>query len=224
MRILDNIEAYCVLLDKRLDFWSTLEQSFQNIGIVLNPLVVGKDNLDITYFHKDVDMTPPIYATTNMYPSWINGTNAFNAWMSHRKILEYAYDKKLDKIMIVEDDVEISHDFQVIMQDVDKFINNNRCDILQFGGYHHNNTTEVSKHVLKTKASGGWHAVIISKEIIPLLLSFQPIGPFDWICEQFIQPKYDCYCVHPGIINQKDGFSYIENSHLSKPSRESLGQ
>lgn len=220
--ILENITAFCVLLDKRIEFWPELESQFKSVGINLKGLLVGKEKINHEYFHHDVNEKPPIYDTTNQYPSWVNGTNAFNAWISHKKILRFAYHANLDKVMIIEDDVKIEPDFNEIMEDVNRFFDNRSFDILQFGGYHHNNTTKVSEHVVKTKASGGWHGVIISKSVIPLLLSFEPIGPFDWICEQFIQPKYDCYCIHPGIINQKDGFSFVENSNLTKPDRYSL--
>ena len=224
MSILNNITTFCVLLDKRLEFWEELYTSFNSKGVQLNPFVVGSQNLDLQYAHKDVDTKPPIYTTTNMYPSWVNKNNAYNAWLSHRKILIYAYEQNLDRVMIVEDDVAISEDFDQILRSVNNYFYNRHFDLLQFGGYHHNNTEKVSEHVVKTKGSGGWHAVIIDKSIIPLLLSFQPIGPYDWICEQYIQPKYDCYCVHPGIINQKDGYSFVEECNLTKPDRFSLGE
>lgn len=223
--ILNQINAYCVLLDERIDFWQKLSEDFMNHGIAIYPCIVGSKNLEqYVYMHHDINELPPRTITTNPYPNWVNKPNAYNAWLSHRKILEFAYQRKFEKIMIVEDDVAISDDFNEVMKDVDAYFANKHFDILQLGGYHHNNTHQVSSHIVKTTSSGGWHAVVIDQAIIPLLLSFQPIGPYDWTCEQFIQPKYECYCVYPGVINQKDGYSFVEGCNLTKPNRFSLGE
>jgi hypothetical protein len=84
--------AFCVLLDKRVGFWPELESSFSRVGITLEKFLVGDGKLlpEDEYHHIDLQQTPPIYSNTNMYPSWINKPNAFNAFLSHRKILEYA--------------------------------------------------------------------------------------------------------------------------------------
>lgn len=213
--------AFCLLLDKRADFWPELNRSFSNVGITLNKFLVGDGKLfpREEYNHIDIEELPPIYPTTNMYPSWTNKPNAYNAFLSHRKILEYAYVKNLNNIMIVEDDVKIEDDFTEILSKATDFLDTHNVDMLYLGAFHHNNTELVSNNVLKLKQSGGFHAVIISKKIIKLLLSFLPLGPYDWLAEQYIQEKYDCYAIYPSIVSQKDGYSFVESSNLTKPSR-----
>ena len=66
---------------------------------------------------------------------------------------------------------------------------------------------------------GGFHAVIITRYVAEILLTFDAIGPYDWICGQYLHDTVDCYAIYPAVINQISGYSFVENSSLVKPSR-----
>lgn len=226
MSILHQItEIHCVLLDKRIHFWPEIQKSFNDNGLRINPFIVGDGQTMPKASYKCIDenVTPPLYLTTNYYESWVNRPNAFNAYMSHYKILEEAMKRGLPNVMIVEDDVKIEDDFHEIIAKTGDFFEKNRWDLVYFGAFH-KGTQQITENIVKTTGqSGGWHAILINASLFPLLLSFLPIGPFDWICEKFIQSKYDCYGIYPCVISQKDNvFSIVENSNLEKPSRFAL--
>jgi len=217
--------ATCLLLDKRTEYWPKIEGDFKKVGISVIPCLVGAGELfpEEMYHHIDTPELPPQYLTTNFYPSWINKPNAFNAFLSHRKMIENAIREDRQNILIIEDDVQVEEDFIEIINKVSPFFESNEWDMIQFGAFHHNNTEKISDNILKTRSSGGWHGVLINKSLFKLLYSFLPIGPFDWISEQFIQPNFKCYAIYPSIISQRSGlYSYVEGSNLEKPSRFAL--
>lgn len=222
MNLIKKIDAaYCVILDKRIDFWPELKREFNKKGIDLQKFVVGdgKTLSEKEYDYIDVNYNPTLYSVTNFYPSWVNKPNAYNAFLSHRKIIDMCYIQNKNNVLIIEDDVFIESDFDEIMKNIDGYFDSHDFDMIQFGGYHAGKTKEILPNLLKTTDTGGWHGVLINRSLFRILLSFLPVGPFDWICGQYLQQKYDCYCIYPSIISQKDGYSYVESSQLSKPSR-----
>lgn len=220
--IVDSIDiAYCVILDKRIDFWPDLQKSFADKGIDLKKFVVGdgKTLPEKEYSLIDIPEKPPLYNVTNFYPSWVTKTNAYNAFLSHRKIIDTCFLRRNKNVLIIEDDVFIENDFNEIINNIGDYFENNQFDLIQFGAYHSGKTQEILPNLLKTSDSGGWHGVLINNSIFRHLLSFLPVGPFDWICGQYIQNNYNCYSIYPSIISQKNGYSYVEGSELDKPSR-----
>lgn len=226
MSLINEIDvAACLLLDKRVEYWMKLQADFKKVGIDVAPCLVGEGKLfpNEMYYRVDTPDLPPQYLTTNFYPSWINKSNAYNAFLSHRLMLEDAIKGGRKNLLIIEDDVQVEDDFLEVIENVSPFFKENKWDMIQFGAYHHNNTERVTDNILKTKASGGWHCCLINETIFKLLYSFLPIGPFDWISEQFIQPNFNCYSIYPSIVSQRSGlYSYVEGSNLEKPSRFAL--
>ena len=124
MSLINQIDiAACVLLDKRAEYWPDLSKNFKKVGINVVPCLVGNGELypKSQYYHIDVPDLPPQYLTTNFYPSWINKPNAFNAFLSHRKMLEDAIKGNRRNLLIIEDDVKVEDDFLEIIEKVSPF-------------------------------------------------------------------------------------------------------
>jgi hypothetical protein len=224
MKLIPNIEkVFCLLLDKRYSVKDDIAMSMQSIGISRTEFfLVGNGSLPEKYDHVDLHMLPPVLPNTNFYPSWLQRPNAYNAYLSHAKILNKAKELGLSNVMLVEDDIFIEPDFFQILPKIEEFLDNHEWDMFYFGGYHNDSAKKLTDNILELHGSGGWHAVVLKTKIIDDLLAYGPIGPMDWITGQYIHNKYKCYAAFPSIISQKDGHSFVEGHHLTKPSREKL--
>ncbi len=213
--------SYCLLLDKRIDNWKEIQESFAKKNINLQSFLVGDGKLDgYKYSHVDVASIPPVYHNSINYRSWYR-ESTFNAWLSHRKIIQKSLEEGFDHVMIVEDDVFIEDDYDSILAKAAPFFKDNKWDMIYLGGYHNQDSWQLTtnENVIKLKGSGGWHAVILTELIMVKMLEFNPIGPMDWITGKYIHPDYDCYAIYPSIVSQKSGYSFVEESQLNKPSR-----
>lgn len=145
-------EIHCVLLDKRIHFWPEIQKSFNDNGLNINPFIVGDGHTlpKASYKYIDENTNPPLYHTTNYYDSWINRPNAFNAYMSHYKILEDAFKRNLPNIMIVEDDIQIEPDFHEIINKTGDFFEKNHWDLIYFGSFHKETQPTECESVIKT--------------------------------------------------------------------------
>jgi len=219
--LLDN--PYCLVLDKRLAKWKEWYQpQLQEVGI--DPymfLTGGMDINGLCYDRRNVDELPPHYGVhSTTYPTWFRRPNAYNAWLSHKKIMEMALSIRHDHILMLEDDAFPEKDFRDIYSDCERFFEQNEWDMVYLGCYTKNNLKDVGhKYVRRMTGGAGFHGVVISERIMKILIDFLPIGPFDWICEKHIMPRFKCFAITPCIISQDDGFSYVEDSVLKKPDR-----
>jgi GR25 family glycosyltransferase involved in LPS biosynthesis len=209
------------MLDKRIDMWNDLKSQFAKININLQLFLCGDGSLELPYSHIDINQLPPQYVSSINYATWFSRPSAFNCWLAHRKILQKTLDENLANVLIVEDDAFIENDFEEILAHTEDFWNQNSWDMIYFGSYlsQGNWSYTSNKNILKVHNCGGWHGVLINKNVITTLLQYPPLGPFDWLCSQVIHPNYNCYAIYPSIISQKSGFSFVENSNLEKPDR-----
>lgn len=212
--------AYCLILDKRIEFWSNLQDSFNQKGINLQKFLVGDGALNEEYSHIDINENPYVYHNSIDYMTWYTPP-PYNAFLSHKKIIKKSLEEGQDHVLIVEDDVFIENDFDEMLWKVEPFFHDNKWDAVYFGGYHRNGSWNLTPNdsVIKLNGSGGWHGVLLTKPIMEELVNAIPIGPYDWQMGKFYHNRYDCYAIYPSIISQKSGFSYVENSNLDKPSR-----
>lgn len=212
-------------LDKRINLALELQkESYKQFGQTPELFIVGdgKTLPESLYDHIDINELPPVYTKSIAYPTWWERPNAYNAWLSHNKILKHTLVQGYENLLLFEDDAFIEKDFSEVLSAASDFLANNKSDMLYLGGYHRPGswTYTENEKVIQINGSGGWHGVVISKHIIEELLRFAPIGPYDWICGNYIHSRYKCYAIYPSVISQRDQIhSYVENSTLNKPSR-----
>jgi len=206
-------QVYCLYLDKRLD-----RQEYIKDHVEHTAFIAGDGSMDTKYNYIDTPDLPPKFKQSINYPTWWNSPNAFNAWKCHNIILNDALDKGYERILLLEDDVEFSEDFKEGLNNFLEFEKMNYWDMFYFGCYHNNKSLHVnSKGIRKMNGGGGFHGVALKTKIVELLCLLPPIGPYDWISGKLLHKNYHCYSSNPTIINQTDGFSYIEGKILSKP-------
>jgi GR25 family glycosyltransferase involved in LPS biosynthesis len=136
-------------------------------------------------------------------------------------LLKKAYDEGINNLLMLEDDIEFSVDFNEILSKTGDFFHKNTWDCIYLGGYHNKSGLfKITKNLYKTTNSGGTHGWICKiQKIYPLIAQYGPIAPIDTIMSMYVQQHLNCYAINPSIINQKSGWSYMEQCDLTKPSR-----
>lgn len=214
--------ARCLVLDKRYEEFARIKKEWQLLGIDVIPFFCGDGTHNIEYNHIDRKVLPPYYTNTIPYPTWLYKTSAYDAFLCHQQILQDFTNNsnQTDRLLLLEDDSFIENDFTDIL---DKANPPDDFDMLYLGCYNYDGSSQPTenKNLRKLYGSGGWHGVILTRPVVIKLLQFNPIGPYDWICGQ-LHKQYKCFGIYPCIVSQKDGWSFVEDSHLSKPDRYKL--
>lgn len=216
-----QIRTICLNLDLRLDNWLTnILPKWKAIGIHPESFICGSSNLDYQYNHQDEQIIPQKYSNSINYPTWFARPNAYNAWKCHRKIFEIAYFSGDNALLLLEDDAIPEDDFVDIYEKCKDYLNNNPIDMLYFGCYSNGNLIDIGhKYIKRMNGGGGFHGVLLNRNIMKQLLAFAPLGPYDWMTQEYIHPYHKCYAITPCIISQESGYSYVENNTLVKPDR-----
>lgn len=223
-KLLEQIKsAQCLVLDKRINLFHDLKWDLSEKGICLQPFIAGDgSNKDLEYDHIDTKELPPRYQQSINYATWWNRPAAYNAWLSHKKMMEQTLHDGYDHILIIEDDAFIEKDFDEILLKTELFWLDNTYDIVYFGCFLNEQKWEPTsnENVLRVQRCGGLHACLLTKPIIEELLKFPPIGPYDWILSEYkFHEVFKSYAIYPSIISQRSGYSFVEESNLDKPSR-----
>jgi GR25 family glycosyltransferase involved in LPS biosynthesis len=225
MNLLNEIfgiyNAYCLILDKRIDNWKDIHSQFLTKGLNVQRFLVGNGSLQEEYCHVDTPELPPAFSESINYETWWKTPNPYNAWISHRKIIGKSLAEGFDHVLILEDDVFIEDDFDEVLSKTKQFFKDHKWDAVYFGGYHNPNSWKftTNDNVIKLAGSGGWHAVCLTRPIMEKLMTLPPIGPYDWTMGKYLHQQYDCFAIYPSIISQQSGFSWVEMGNLEKPSR-----
>jgi hypothetical protein len=213
-------KAMCLTLDKRYHKALEIRTEAAKLGINVQLFIGGDGTLVLPYNHIDTPEMPPHMPHMTTYPAWHARPNAYNAWKCHQKILDYALEKDIDPLLMLEDDVIFESDFEKIINESKDFLNNNEWDMVYFGWYSNGHLHYIGHpHVYRFMGGAGFHGVLMRKHIIEKLVVMPPLGPYDWMCGQWIHPEFKCYAIHPSIITQVSGYSYVEDGNLEKPDR-----
>lgn len=206
MKLTDFDRVHLLALDKRKNFWRGIDKQFANHGVKVERFIVGKGN-DPTLTYSMVD-GPDLGTWNNNYSN-----NARYAYEAHRKMLQSAIDDNLNSLLLLEDDVVLTEDFDETLEVVSKEIEENdiQWDSLNLGGNLTWSTGKrVSSHLIKNlEGAYCFQCIGLKRPVIQALLDAPPIGPMDFIHARIIQPTFDCFSVFPPIAPQRNTFSYV---------------
>ena len=222
----DKVLVLC--LDKRIDIWTDLEYDLKKRKWDHELIIAGNPganhNYDVIkdrnykYSIYDTDEFPPVYSQSIQYPSWWARPNAYNAWKTHNYMLKLSLERKYESVLFLEDDILITENYDKQEDLIKGFSKHNIWDMFYLGSFlnvESNNSYDV---VPLYGNAGGWHAVALKKDVIKKLIQFPPLGPYDWMCQKFIQinSNYLCYAANPCFIRQRGAFSYVEGHYLGR--------
>ncbi len=214
----------CLCLDLRKDLWRELESQCLAKGWDFKPFICGGGgdrglDPELTYDIIDTDERPILYNESIRYRSWWDRLNAYRAWKSHRRMIRQSLDAGYESVLFLEDDVTFFPDFDENLLKTEKTIKerNLEWDLFYLGSFTNQKHHLILPNIAVADVGvGGWHSVALKRNVMEKLLEFNPIGPYDWICQQYILHKYYGYYTVPPLTRQQGTFSWVEGHYLGR--------
>lgn len=212
--LFDNLTSFCLTIpERRNHFKDHIKPVAKQHGIDAREFLAGRDI-------QDGSDLPPRFANSTTYPTWWKTPRPYNAWKAHNAIFRKAKELNLTRVLMMEDDSEFSHDYREVIDSVADFFKENFSPLIYLGSYLQEGRYEmVAPHIARVNGCGGLHGVIIHHSLFDKLINLNPLGPYDDTISRLYHRTYEAYAIVPQVINQKSGFSFIENCNLEKPKR-----
>ncbi len=192
-------KIYCINLDRRPDRWAECQLEFEKINLNVERVsaIDGRKIKNNTRLKNGA-----LALTLTVYD-----------------IITEAIEKKYNKILILEDDIEFTEDIKVFNEEISSLPSN--WDLLYFGGNHNihagsSQPVKVNEHFKRLHNTYSTHAIGISLtglSIIDAKLKTH-IKEIDVLYAE-IQKVANVYCFNKLLATQRDGFSDIENVDVS---------
>lgn len=187
-------EIHCINLDRRTDRWQECVEEFNkhNLKVERYPAFDGK-NLDTHPFLNPGQM---------------------GAIYSHRGIIEKAKERKLNNILILEDDVQFDEELNFKFSEIYDRIPQD-WDVILFGGNHSANNPWASgeliyydENVYKVTYSLALHCYAVKSTIFDLAIeTFSKMNKTNDSLFADIQKDINCYIIRPHLAWQRPSYS-----------------
>lgn len=193
-------------LDKRQSERDRIKTLTASHGREAEFFTVGKGKENLAYSRIDSDDVSILWKSGQ----FANLPNSFHAFESYQNIINHARHDSIDKLLLLEDDVDFTPNFAEVFSSAIS-----QCpkdwDMLYLGANHTwSPTFGVSENVLRLSGSVCWHAVALRHTIFNTILGWSADRPIDKMAADSLHTKYDCYAVWPNIAIQKPSFSNVE--------------
>ena len=231
MNLSDIDKIICLCLDKRVKLWSELDEQVKSIfGRPMQKFIVGDgQSLDGHAYDKvDNNEKPPstqsgskiggLALSTSNHPmpetskSWMNRPNAYNAWKSHKEMMNIVLDEGASNALFLEDDAYFTNDFVENLQQIEY----EEWDGLWLGSYHRGNQSHYDMYekfeIKLSQGHAGFHACILKRNVIEEVVKHPPIGPIDLILGSVISSRYDFGVCVPNLAIQRSTHSFVEDT------------
>ena len=191
-------EIHCINLDHRTDRWEHACAEFSKLGIL--------DRVSRFSAIKEED-------------------GRIGVIKSHLAIIKAAREKKLENVLILEDDVQfIGEDPSGILAKALTQIDDIDYFLFYLGANIHNNLHKVRDNLLKAQVAYGAHAVCYSKRVYDLFVDFfggmcridRREDILDVYLSENFQAKYVCLLLNPMIATQFNSYSDIEKKFVDQ--------
>lgn len=204
---------FCINLDRRQDKWANVSKRFKKNNIIVERVRGYDGKWDIV--KNEWEMTKKNLQSKygdqfNINPSvcgLIENEFAYGTLCTHITILRLAKQRKLNKILVLEDDILFNKKFNVLLKQLSSF---KSWKLLYLGAsqYDWTNLEIINKRYYHPKKTMGGFAYAIDSSVFDelLLLALRMEKSFDNCLGNFngedIQTKYrdDCYVVYPNMI------------------------
>ena len=163
-------------------------------------------------------------------PPWLN-TNflkyrlgSLGCMLSHIEIMKIALQRKYEKILILEDDIQFKflngQSFESIFKNfIEKELMNIPYDFLYLGGIHSlDKLTQVTKHIHKTTATGTTSSYILNKRAMNLILTHitSTVNEIDIFYKKLQNlDVLNIYTIIPCMVIQKPDYSNIIQKNVA---------
>jgi len=135
--------------------------------------------------------------------------------LSHQAIIRECKEKNIERVLILEDDVEFSEKTIEFLEkeDVKGFIKEVPFDLFYLGcNFNGRNNRVVNDFVVQVEYGFSTHCYCVSRQAYDYILNMnEKLGlAYDILLTQ-IQAHFQSYCIMPRIAFQRKGMSYIQN-------------
>jgi len=133
---------------------------------------------------------------------------------SHAEVCKLALSRGYKNVLILEDDVEFTDSIDKLSRYSNQI--NDDYDMLYLSGSNIGTQEMVSsnvKRVVGTYTTGSYCIKEnVMKYLVDNIISYDK--EIDVFYAKDVQPKFKCFCIHPHIVKQKDGYSDIQQRHV----------
>ena len=198
-------KIFCINLQSRKDRWNECLMEFEKhgiIGVTRFEAIVG--NLICKEKHGDMGLKEE----DPMYEKKLTGR--LGCLNSHLSLIKLAKAENLNRILILEDDVQFANNIQKTFRSISKQIPGD-WSLLYLGGNEKAHQTKITQNILKVNHMLMGHAVGINCGVYDKLIHLlsQANHPAD-VYYAMIQKEYQCYTIYPYLAWQRSGWSDLE--------------
>lgn len=200
---MSEFATYIVNLPKRHDRREQASKELESVGIddyVVWPAIDG-DEAEI-----DWKQIRPIHG-------W--NKNAAALVLTTAQIIQDAKEKKHNKILIVEDDVEFSSDAKEYLEEF-SLIDELSWDMFFFGYQNDRSPLMLTNKIVRLKRAFCCHCYMIHSRVYDdYLFHLKEVDrPIDWITSEVFHPMGRCLATKKSIAFQKPDYSNIQKKHV----------
>lgn len=203
-------KIYCINLDRRTDRWEECQKIF------------SKHNIDVERFSA-------IDGNENNHNLGYPFDNELAGAISHTKVIEKAQELKLQRVLILEDDVDFVDDLEKKFTEYVNQIPNN-WDGLLFGGNHVGGGHLVNQNVMKVNRSYALHAYALTQNVFKETIDYMNsriqnvIDNGSEVIKTSVAADFfmadlhrinNWYCFRPHLAWQREGFSDIQKNIMN---------
>ncbi len=188
-------KIYCINLDRRPDRWGECKLEFDKLNLVVERVSA----IDGSKLNNNSQLK--------------NGALALT--LTVYNIITEAIEKKYDKILILEDDIEFTENINCFSDEILSLPDD--WDLLYFGGNHNlhvgsSEPIQINEHFRKLHNTYSTHAIGISSNGLKLIDEKlkESIKEIDVLYSE-IQKINNVYCFNKLLATQRNSFSDIEN-------------
>jgi GR25 family glycosyltransferase involved in LPS biosynthesis len=188
-------KTYCINLDRRPDRWEQAQSEFK------------KHNITVERFSA-IDGNP-----NNIQTNIVIGH--VGCVLSHLNIIKEAKDKKLKNILIFEDDVVFSDDFNDRFESMYEKVPKD-WNMLYFGGSHHGKLEMISDNIGRARKTYTTHAYAIKSDVFDVAIKLLSKAQYEVdVTLSLMQQSFNVYVIRPHLAWQRDGYSDILNKDVN---------
>jgi len=194
-------------LDESTDRWKDMVIELENANIKNYERIPGIKLKTLDGIPKEHYGNLDSWQKVNeFYKKGIIGANT-----SHINAIRLAKERKYDNVLILEDDVGIRSDANEILEKTISQLNGIKWDILYLGGGNQSkeNMVFVTENFIKAQNLLSAHAYAVNAGIYDKIINdaLNHGSELDVFYRDEIQKNYNCLCINPKLIWQKNGYS-----------------
>src|SRR3990167_1098334 len=199
----------CLVIDNRYNEWLIRQQKFKELGLEIENFICGNGlnkNLKYDLIDNQNIKIENFWKHNPCKPDLIFKKREYWAAFAHQAILKNCVEKKLQNLLILEDDTIPTQHFQKIYPQLLQKLDNLKWDTIYFGshfGYKRNKPKNDIDFLKKVCCNiYGWHGVLLNYNFIKELSEIKLEKPFDNYCNS-VRSNHNFYYVYPQIITEE---------------------